>query len=208
MSTTRYGAGATPSSAGGRAEERQPRLLLAAEQLRARRRARPRPGRRTRRGSTRRAPRSSPSRASPRRRARRAAAPYSSSTASVRAIASGCESPVAVDALTEAGDRMRRSMVVTRRVGAAPSTSATSRRTELVPMSTAARRRLTPRPLDAVRASSRASAQPPTGSSPPARSHGVVGVQALHARCACPPTPPHGRGPSWSAAIAASRSAA
>ena len=87
--------------------------------------------------------------------------------------------------------------------GDVPSTSATRRRTELVPMSTAATR-FTPAPLRARAASASPHADGVVGAG---EQVGVVGVEALHAHArAADPT--DGRGPRGRPAIAASRSAA
>ena len=100
-----------------------------------------------------------------RRRARSISSRYSRSTATVRSIASGCSRARRVDTLTEARDPRVALDGSERARRRRPSTSATSRRVELVPMSMAATRI-----VGSVASTGEAAAtHRPTGSSPPAR---------------------------------------
>ena len=134
-----------------------------------------------------------------RRRSSSSAPRYSRSTRRCASIASGASARVRVDALTEAGDAhppVERARAWRR--GAVPSTSATSRRTEFVPMSTAATPRHDPRrPRPACR---------PVEASRDPRADGVVaageevrrsGRGGTSRPCGCRRRRRTGAGPAW-----------
>ena len=136
-----------------------------------------------------------------RRRARRAPLRYSRSTATVRVDRVGCERARAVDALAEAGDAhapVERARAWRR--GAGPSTSATSRRTEFVPMSIAAdpgHAASTARRLDAVASSC---GDPPADGIVAAGEEVRRSARAGTSRpCGCRRRRRDGRGPAWPA---------